>query len=226
MSSNISWVIGNGQWVRFWKDAWCGCPLIDRIESLVFISNDIDVDMLSSDLFINGAWNIPSVWFNLFPFLLLLISQHSPSDLKDIMVWPSSMDSNLMMKKAYRFKASPSNKLIWVGNLWNADIPPSKALLVWRLMNDKIPSDDALQIRGCYSCSICSICKKTCESPSHLFFGCAYAVRIWCCLLKLLHFPLRNLSKDNIWALCNCSSSPQCAIIITDVIVCIFSYIW
>lgn len=94
------------------------------------------------------------------------------------MVWPSSTDSNLTMKEAYRFKAFPSNKLMWIGKLWNTDIPPSKSLLVWRIMNEVIPSDDALQIRGCNSCSMCSICKESCESSSHLFFGCAYVVRI------------------------------------------------
>ncbi|CAI8589995.1 unnamed protein product [Vicia faba] len=128
---------------------------------------------------------------------------------KDSMVWNYAVDGMLSMKEAYRFKYSPSLKLGWVGKIWNSDISPSKSLLAWRLLNDKIPSDDALQICGCSLCSMCNICKNNCESTSHILSHCPYAVEIWRWFRSLLNPTLMISSVDNIWVLCHIYDSPQ-----------------
>ncbi|XP_045791752.1 uncharacterized protein LOC123886479 [Trifolium pratense] len=76
------------------------------------------------------------------------------------------------MKDAYEFKRNKSPQKNWAKTIWCNDIPPSKSLLVWRLMLDKVPTDDKLMERGCCLPSMCSLCNTTFESSFHLFFTC------------------------------------------------------
>ncbi|PNX65865.1 ribonuclease H, partial [Trifolium pratense] len=47
--------------------------------------------------------------------------------------------------------------LHWAKVIWNSTIPPSKSLLAWRLMHNKMPTDDNLKIRGCALPSILNL---------------------------------------------------------------------
>ncbi|PNX79987.1 GDSL esterase/lipase, partial [Trifolium pratense] len=44
------------------------------------------------------------------------------------------------------FKLQHLQELDWAKVIWSLDIPPSKSLLVWRLMHNKMPTDDNIKI--------------------------------------------------------------------------------
>jgi hypothetical protein len=57
---------------------------------------------------------------------------------------------NLSIKQIdFSMKYQHHPKLHWAKNIWSIDIPPSKSLVSWRLIHDKLPIDDNLRVRGC-----------------------------------------------------------------------------
>jgi len=100
----------------------------------------------------------------------------SPHD--DKLVWKHRTSGKLPLKEAFHLKKQHHLKIPWTKCIWNRDIRPSKATIVWRLMMGKLPIDDMLAQRGCYLPSICSLCQKCVEAQLHLFFECPYSLRI------------------------------------------------
>lgn len=64
----------------------------------------------------------------------------------------------ISVKDAFLFKRHQSPELDWANCIWSADIPPSQSLISWRLMHDKLPTDEKLMERGCCIPSMCSLC--------------------------------------------------------------------
>lgn len=118
------------------------------------------------------------------------------------------------------------SKIKWAQIIWSKDIPPSKSILVWRMMLDKLPTDEVLASRGCHLPSICSLCYVQEESIFHLFFQCQYAVHIWSWFASCLNWSLQFQSKEDMWSIINKCSSPQGKLVITAVMINIFNVIW
>ncbi|XP_019425135.1 PREDICTED: uncharacterized protein LOC109334017 [Lupinus angustifolius] len=110
---------------------------------------------------------------------LLNIPQHWQGQLKDLLCWKNSSDGVLTLKEAYNSLDSNSNPITWFMKIWSREIPPSHSFVTWRLLHNKMPSDDSLQSRGYNMVSMCSLCSKQAETSSHLFFTCPLATQIW-----------------------------------------------
>ncbi|GAU17935.1 hypothetical protein TSUD_330600 [Trifolium subterraneum] len=154
---NSIWSVGNGLDINFWNDSWCGTPLVD----LFGIPSHIRPLLVStvSDYLLNGQWNIPPQLAQAFPSLCNVVNQVTiPLDQsEDRLIWKHTDSGDLLLKDAYHFKLQHFQELHWTKIIWNQDIPPSKSLLVWRIMHNRIPTDENLFIRGCYMPSMCSI---------------------------------------------------------------------
>ncbi|PNX54810.1 GDSL esterase/lipase, partial [Trifolium pratense] len=50
---------------------------------------------------------------------------------------------------AYSYHFPVGQNIGWAKLIWNQHIPPSKSLLLWRCLHDKLPTDDTLALRGC-----------------------------------------------------------------------------
>jgi len=70
------------------------------------------------------------------------ISNH---DRKDELVQKQASNGTLSLKDAYNFKTHDSQQVSWGKLIWSIHIPPTKSLLSWRLMHDKVPCDDNLK---------------------------------------------------------------------------------
>jgi hypothetical protein len=105
--------------------------------------------------------------------------------------------------------------LSWVKLIWNSVIPPSKSLLVWRLMNNKIPADKNLMTRGCNVASICNLCNNLSESSNHILLDCPlqYHCRIGYLIFKC---AINHSSTSCIWNISERSWSPQAKLIVLD----------
>jgi len=87
---------------------------------------------------------------------VLLVQQATiPLEMKkDLLLWNHTTHGEMELKNAYAFTIQPQPDLLWAKIIWSPDIPPLKSLSAWRLMHDKIPTDEKLLERGCHMASI------------------------------------------------------------------------
>jgi len=199
LHNNSIWLLGTGDNINFWNDSWCGAPLSQALNIPPHISSLLVSKV--SDYIIDGEWAIPEALEQMFPILRILIQQATiplnPED--DQLLWKHTTNGDLDLKQAYSFKLHHSEELQWTKLIWNPDIPPSKSLMVWRLMLNKIPTDDNLMIRGCQLASVCNLCLQNTESSMHLFFSCPYVIKLWSWLPSTLNMVFQFNSIDDIW---------------------------
>ncbi|CAJ2667996.1 unnamed protein product [Trifolium pratense] len=226
IKENSSWNVGTGQLINLWHDTWCGIPLQQSLNIPQNVS--IWLPQLVSDLILNHQWHIPPLLENMFPNLLSMV-QHITLPVEetlDQLCWNNSPSGMISMKLAYDFKRKHYTPKHWAKSIWSIDIPPSKSLLVWRLMHDKVPTDDKLMERGCNIPSMCSLCHTHSESTFHLFFECNFVFSLWCWMASILNTTLHFQSIEDIRLLCDGSWSPQCKITIKAAIVNLLNSIW
>jgi len=121
--------------------------------------------------------------------------------MQDVLVCNGHTSGNLPFKEAYIFKSHISQKLSWAKTLWAPDIPPSRSFLAWRIMHDKLPTNDNLKLRGCSLASICNNCLHDSESTNHILYHCSYATRLWNWLASLLNINMSFNSPGDLWNL-------------------------
>lgn len=167
----------------------------------------------------NQRWNIPEDLHQLYPNLRSIVSKVTLANLSksDALVWKHSAPGDLTLKDAYAFKKHVFPKILWAKHIWSKDIPPSKSLVVWRLMLNKLPTDDNLDSRGCQIPSVCSMCMNQVETSFHLFFDCPYAIVLWKWLSFTLNKPLQFNNIEDIWSLCNKRMSSQSKVVINAI---------
>ncbi|GAU31934.1 hypothetical protein TSUD_288680 [Trifolium subterraneum] len=145
---------------------------------------------------------------------------------RDSLLWKHTDSGDLQGKDAYLFKMQQFQDLNWANYIWSCDIPPSKSILVWRLMHGKVPTDDNLMIRGCSIPSMCNLRNKHVESSFHIFVECAYAVRLWSWFAGCINLVLQFNYVEDMWKLCDLNWSPQYKITINAAIVNLINTLW
>jgi ribonuclease HI len=141
-------------------------------------------------------------------------------------MWNNSSSGSLSLKDAYLYQDPVGQKLHWSKIIWNISIPPSRSLLVWRLILHKLPTDDNLLVRGCHLPSVCSICFVDNETSPHLFFQCSFASYLWRWFLSLINIHCSISCFDDLWSICNRGWGPQCKFVIIAAIINILNTIW
>jgi ribonuclease HI len=223
---NSTWLLGDGTNINFWNDSWCGPPLSEHLHIPNHVSQLLTAKV--SDFIFNGSWVFPDLLIQAYPNLYSITSQviipMEPD--ADSLLWKNTDDGDLTLKEAYLFKLQQVHDLPWANSIWSSDIPPSKSLLVWRIMHDKVPTDENLMSRGCYIPSICNLCSCHVETTFHLFFECSYAIRLWSwfagCVNQVLHFS----SLEDMWKIADLNWSPQCRVTIIAAIVNLLNTLW
>lgn len=104
-----------------------------------------------SDYIENFHWKLPPNLTQTFPTLRNLVHQVTLPMQKqtDSLVWKHNTSGMLSLKDAFEFKRNHFPKLNWTKTIWSKDIHPSKSLLPWKLVHDKLPTDENLATRGC-----------------------------------------------------------------------------
>ncbi|RHN73363.1 putative ribonuclease H-like domain, ankyrin repeat-containing domain-containing protein [Medicago truncatula] len=223
---NSSWLVGDGKKINFWFDHWCG----DSLFQILNATNDLIAPFPSSvnSYISNNQWSIPQSLTQVFPSLRNLVHQVTlpMHDQDDGLVWKHNPTGTLSLKDAFEFKRKHLPKLNWTKSIWSSDIPPSKSLLAWRLMHDKLPTDENLSLRGCSLPSMCSLCLSCFETSYHLFLQCPYAKNIWRWFASILNINLQIQNFEDIWKICSRNWNPQCKLTITAAIINILNAIW
>jgi hypothetical protein len=60
--------------------------------------------------------------------------------------------------------------LQWTKFIWNVSIPPSKSIVVWWSLHQKLPIDASLVLRGCHLPSMCSLREAEIEQMNIFFW--------------------------------------------------------
>ncbi|KAK2410614.1 hypothetical protein QL285_045971 [Trifolium repens] len=144
----------------------------------------------------------------------------------DKLLWKHPNSGDLEHKQAYSFKLQQYQDLHWAKLIWNPDIPPSKSLLVWILMHQKVPTNENLISRGCVIPSMCNFCNAHSESSFHIFFECAFAVRLWSWLAGCLNITIQFSCMDDMWKLCDLNWSLQAKVTLIAAITNLLNAIW
>jgi ribonuclease HI len=223
---NTSWLLGDGKNINFWNDEWCGAPLSSQLNIPDHVSQRLSASV--SDFIYNGSWCIPPQLALAFPNLIPIVSQITiPLTFSiDKLLWKHSDNGDLQLKEAYLFKMQQFQDLSWANLIWSTDIPPSKSLLVWRIMQEKVPTDENLLCRGCHIPSMCNLCNNHVESSFHIFFECEFAIKLWSWLAGSLNQTIQFTCMEDMWKLCDNHWSPQCKITITAAIINLLNTIW
>jgi len=223
---NSQWLIGKGDNINFWNDSWAGQPLVQLFNIPDHISSHLTSSV--SDYIHEGRWHFPPQLIQSFPALMQLAQQVTipVEEQPDCLQWKHDQSGHLCLKEAYKFKHHQFQELHWAKTIWSVDVPPSKSMFIWRLMHNKVPTDENLKQRGCSFPSICNLCHKQEESSFHLFFNCEYSIRIWSWLASCLNLSLNFSCLEDVWKICDSSWSPQCKVIVLSALVNLFNVIW
>lgn len=131
-------------------------PLVD----LFHIPHNLHHNLLSTvnDYIINSQWHAPMELQIAYPSLLHHISKvTTPWRPKvDKLLWKDSPSGYLSLKDAYNFHYIPNQRKEWPKIIWNSTILPSKSFHMWRMIHEKIPTDENLHLRGLSFPSMCN----------------------------------------------------------------------
>ncbi|XP_058776262.1 uncharacterized protein LOC131650572 [Vicia villosa] len=162
------------------------------------------------------------------PDLLQTISPFSISvmDCEDTFVWKSVENGTLTIKHAYSFITNSVPQGEWSQFPWDIDTGPAHCMIVWRLLHNRLPTDDNLAVCGLQSPSICSLCLEDAESSKHLFFNYSFASKTWTWLSCNLQLPFTINKLEDCIKILKDSWNPQALAVIKASFAHTISQIW
>ncbi|KAK3204977.1 hypothetical protein Dsin_019023 [Dipteronia sinensis] len=129
-----------------------------------------------------------------FPDLYFQIDRIAISPVADSLVWAHSRDWQVSCKLAYSSMIRDSPYVYWWRDVWCCFIPPSQSALTWRLLLNRLPTEDRLCKVGFHLASRCSVCGISSESSNHLFLRCPLVAALWEAVFSAFQ---RHISVDS-----------------------------
>lgn len=202
-------MIGDGNIIKFWLNCWNECPLID-ILGITYLNQQFLKENASSYIF-NHQWHLPMSLQLAYPSLTFILNQtHIPiEDMKDKCIWNLFENGELTLKRAYDYKDESSQVVYWGKIIWNVHITPSRSLLFWRFIHNRLRTDDYLATRGLHSPSMCNTCLQHSESSYHFFKVslCKQTLEDLCVIFQSKHFlrgrHLECVEQTLVWPMHN-----------------------
>ncbi|KAM1823097.1 hypothetical protein ACFX14_025043 [Malus domestica] len=176
---NCRWVIGNGSTTSLWVDKWLDNPIVDVVGATEIAPSLSRTKV--SNIIRMGKWVIPSIFSSTFPDLTKeILEMPLPIDEdKDVLIWEVSTSGVFSFSDGYEIVRHRFPVKSWASIIWRPFIPPRYSILVWKILFNKLPTEDQLQRRGIPLAPICQLCHKNSESIDHLFSSCEFAQCAW-----------------------------------------------
>lgn len=146
--------------------------------------------------------------------------------IEDQMIWEHSDNGEMAFKDAFKFLHKPNQNLSWGKLIWSPFIPPSKSFILWRLLHNKMPTDDQLKNRGCMMAYVCSLCCNEEETSMHLFLNCSFAKDIWSRISMILNCQIDTSSYQSILSILKRNWSFQLKDIVLSSLISVICAIW
>ncbi|KAK7257213.1 hypothetical protein RIF29_31017 [Crotalaria pallida] len=181
----VSWLIGDGSKVRFWKDTFI--PNLGPLE--LYATCEIPADLYNAtaaSFSLNGSWN----WDFIRPFLdpptcysIAAVPAPLTNGDPDKPVWSCNSDGTFSISSAYSLLDGPSlddfmdpliPKLIWN---WNG--PERMKLFLWKVLHGRLLTNDERCRRGMIDDPLCPRCKAAPETLTHVLRDCEIVNDFW-----------------------------------------------
>lgn len=164
-------------------------------------------------------WDLPVAIMNQ-PVVVANIVQLtlSVSSFLDKCVWLHSLDGKTTTKQLFSYVNHVSLSLAWDINIWRPCIPPSNSFVLWRLMHNKLPTDENLRIfHGWTLVLVCVLCMLTDETSPRMIFMHPFTMHLWLWLGGKINCSIDTSSFEGLLAcvLTQCSSQARGIIIST-----------
>ncbi|XP_042481160.1 uncharacterized protein LOC122061743 [Macadamia integrifolia] len=178
VAKNEQWILGNGKKIDFWLDRWIDNQSIAEKTNLdpVFFS---DLKEKVSDFICQAAWDLPHVESVLLAEIWEKAKRIHIQGVNDLCLWRLTSSGIFSIKSAWEENREKYQKVSWFSLIWNSSNQPRQAVFAWRLVQNRLPTDENVSHRGVQMASRCSLCGKDEESMSHLFYNCEFARSLW-----------------------------------------------
>jgi len=135
-------------------------------------------------------------------------------------------DGSLTFKDSYQYHSNVGLNISWAKSLWNISIPPSKFVMVWRSLHNKLPTYENFSARGCQLPLTCSICRNNQETTIHLLLECTFAKLIWQWLSLILKLQCNFATIQEAIQISHRKWSHLCKIVILSDVINSLNTIW
>ncbi|KAL6214721.1 hypothetical protein ACLB2K_014153 [Fragaria x ananassa] len=133
--------------LRSVKDKWLQAPILETlgISNWSYFSNLHVADFIS-----HQSWQLPPFFCQAFLLLARQISDLALPliDESDMLICEPSTSGELTFSVGYDFLRHHNTVKDWACNVWRSFIPPRYSFLVWRILFDRLPTDDRVKISG------------------------------------------------------------------------------
>ncbi|XP_026416724.1 uncharacterized protein LOC113312186 [Papaver somniferum] len=198
---NTRWLVGNGEHISVWKDAW----ILDSSIIKAFPENEYiqqNIHMKVKELIVNNTWNIPEEMLVFFSTGDLPLLTATP----DKLIWTATQDGACSVHSAINVVRKRQPKLRWYKRIWKSCVHPSTAANVWKISREACTTDENAKKRGMNIASRCYLCLKDQDSINHLLWNCDYGKNFWRCIGGIFSFK-NPKSYDDIMKFCKDKSS-------------------
>uniref|UniRef100_A0A2N9IHU7 Reverse transcriptase domain-containing protein n=1 Tax=Fagus sylvatica TaxID=28930 RepID=A0A2N9IHU7_FAGSY len=187
--SHCSFLVGDGQRVKFWQDWWCGDRVLNAVFPELFtISQDKEASVADLMSFPNGRlhWDFHFVrnvndWEleSLTSFMNLLYSCHMEGVGEDRMGWRNRATKGFTVKNFYSCLCpSHSASFPWK-SIWKVKVSPRIAFFSWTVALGNLLTIDNLRQHNLIIIDWCCLCKQSGGSLDHLLLHCSLARELW-----------------------------------------------
>ena len=121
----------------------------------------------------------------------------SPSSEGDQMVWTREGRGHFSVKSAWELVRSRRTVTLWGKGIWDQFLPTKISFFLWRMLWNRLPTDDRIVGMGFQMPSQCCCCAFNCQSENikHLLFDGEWARYHWIWLVN--NFQMGQLSGRN-----------------------------
>ncbi|KAK2638786.1 hypothetical protein Ddye_026581 [Dipteronia dyeriana] len=156
------WLIGENSHRDFWHDNWLGVPILELLGIPDYLATLLKARV--SDFIYEGKWVLDDSFRVHFPNLCSRIDSVAISLITDSLVWAHSQDGQVSCNLAYSCMIRDSSQVTWWRDVWCHFISLSRSALTWRLLLNRLPTEDHLCRAGFHLASRCSVCGVSSES--------------------------------------------------------------
>jgi len=224
IKDGLLWKIGNGNSVRIGIDPSTGSGnshllLVELIQHLNNrgikfpgqIGDHQNTTFHTQDWLTNPQWLIPNEWSRIWQdYLQTLIESHIRlQNVEDELIWAHLKAGQYTPKQGYDIiivDKKPEVTRSWWDTLWKLKAPPCTRLLMWNILEDKIPTGSYLKRRAFMGPTRCVLCLQEEESTQHLFLTCSTSRGIWSQVLWALNMNMNwqgvdiSIAWENWWS--------------------------
>ncbi|KAJ9701497.1 hypothetical protein PVL29_006726 [Vitis rotundifolia] len=210
MFKNVSFAVGDGRRVKFWKDIWCGnIPLCEAFPSLFAfaVSQEAWVADCWDPMGVVGGWSpCFSRSFNDWEleeverFLSVLQGKRLRVGLEDKVLWNASKKGIFSVKSLYNtLDPSDAASFPW-SIIWSHFVPTKVGFFAWEASWGRVLTQDHLKRRGWFLANRCFLCCKEEETINHILIHCPKARVLWNLVFSMfgVHWVLPHTVRDTL----------------------------